>query len=170
MSGRAVVVVGLMGSGKTSVASRVARALGRRLYDSDEDLQEWYGRSAAEHVDEYGAHLLHTREADQLRWALSQDPPPVIAAAASVVEDPASRAALAGSYVVWLDAPPPVLADRMGGGDHRPHFGADPEKLLTRQRERRADRFAEVADLVIDVSQVGPDQAAAMILSALDGD
>ena len=168
MSARAVVIVGLMGSGKTSVAGRVARALGRRLYDSDEDLQEWYGRSAADHVDEYGAELLHTRESDQLRRALAQDPPPVIAAAASVVEDPANRAALAEAYVVWLDAPAPVLAERMRGGVHRPHFGADPEKLLTRQRERRAGWFAEVADLVVDVGQVGPDQASAMILSALD--
>lgn len=171
MTPRPVVIVGLMGSGKTSVATRVAEALGRPLHDSDEDLQEWYGRNAAEHVEKYGAGVLHTREARQLRealaQALAQDPPPVVAAAASVVEDPACRETLADALVVWLDAPPPVLADRMRDGAHRPHFEADLEKMLTGQRERRAGWFAEVADLVIDVDRVGPDEAAAMVLAAL---
>jgi shikimate kinase len=167
MTERPVVIVGLMGAGKTSVATRVASALGRQLHDSDEDLQEWYGRNAAEHAERFGAGVLHTREADQLRAALAQDAVPVIAAAASVVEDGAIRQALVEPFVVWLDAPPPVLAERMRGGDHRPHFEPDLEKMLTRQRERRSGWFAEVADLVIDVSRVGPDEAAATILSAL---
>src|SRR5690606_5784305 len=54
-------------------------------------------------------------------------PPPVIAAAASVVDDPDCRRALAHAYVVWLDAPPQVLAHRLadwdrahGGQAHRP--------------------------------------------------
>jgi shikimate kinase len=185
---RPVVVVGLMGAGKTSVAARLAAALGRRLHDSDADLQEWYGRTAAQHVHphgteppehgteppehgaevlERGTEMLHRREARQLRVALSEHPPPVIAAAASVVEDPSCRQALAGAFVVWLDAPPAVLAVRMRDGDHRPHFDADLEKMLTGQRERRAGWFAEVADAVIDVSAAGPDQAAAAALAAL---
>jgi shikimate kinase len=174
MATRPVVVVGLMGAGKTSVATRIAAALGRPLHDSDADLQEWYGRSAAQHVHpdgagphEHGIAMLHRREARQLRVALSQQPPPVIAAAASVVDDPSCRRALADAFVVWLDAPPAVLADRMRDGEHRPHFDADLEKMLTGQRERRAGWFGDVADAVIDVAEAGPDQAAAAALAAL---
>lgn len=164
---RPVVVVGLMGSGKTSVATRVAEALRRPLRDSDHDLQTWYGQDAATHAERYGAELLHHREAEQLCEALAQHPPPVIAAAASVVEDPACRQALAGAFVVWLDAPPPVLAHRMRDGGHRPHYQPDLEKMLAEQRHRRAGWFADLADVTVDVSETTLERVTATVLEAL---
>jgi shikimate kinase len=177
---RPVVLVGLMGAGKTSVATRLAAALGRDLRDSDADLQRRYGASAAEQSGRPGAGVLHAREAAVLREALAQRPPPVVAAAASVVEDPACRAALAGAFVVWLDAPPSVLADRFraalapaAGGPaadrHRPQYHPDPEAMLADQHRRRAGWFRQVADLVVDVGGTTPDQAAATVLAALAG-
>lgn len=173
---RPVVLVGLMGAGKTSVATRVARALGRRLRDSDRELWQRHGQSAAEQFRQAGAGALHAREAALLREALAERPAPVIAAAASVVEDPACRAALAGAYVVWLDAPPGVLADRIrdatagpaGGGpaDHRPRY-PDPAAVLAAQHRRRAGWFRAVADLVVDASEGTPETAAAAVLAGL---
>lgn len=170
-----VVLVGLMGVGKTSVATRLAAALGRPLRDSDEDLEQEYGASAAELYEQYGAGELHAREAAQLRDALAERPPPVIAAAASVVEDPASRAALAAAYVVWLDAPPELLAERMrrtvdraaGAGGHRPRFQLDLDRMMARQYERRAGWFREVADLVVPVPDSPPDRTVATVIAAL---
>jgi shikimate kinase len=169
MTDRPIVIVGLMGSGKTSVAKRVAPALGRPIRDSDEDLQAWYGQTAATHAERYGARLLHDREARQLCNALAEelDPPPIIAAAASVVEDPACCQALREAFVVWLDAPPAVLAERMRDGTHRPHYESDLEHMLTTQRLRRAPLFAEVADMTVDVSEAGPDEAAEAVILAL---
>lgn len=163
-----VVLVGLMGSGKTSVGTRLATALGRELRDSDETLERRYGQTAAEQVEEYGAAVLHVREAMALRDALAERPPPVIAAAASVVDNPAIRAAFAGGYVVWLYAPPRVLAGRISGGDdHRPHYHPDLVTMLSLQYELRAPRFREVADLTVDVSEVSPDEVTAKIVAAL---
>lgn len=122
MSDRPVVVVGLMGSGKTSVARRLAEALGRPLRDSDADLTDRYGASAADQYVAAGTAALHAREASQLQEALASRPPPVVAAAASVIDDPGCRVALADAYVVWLDAPPRVLAGRIGDDDHRPRY------------------------------------------------
>jgi shikimate kinase len=164
-----IVLVGLMGSGKTSVGTRLAAALGREFRDSDQELEEKYELSAAEQVERFGAEVLHDREADVLREAVTARPPVVAAAAASVVDDSSCRAALTGAraYVVWLDAPPQVLAGRIGSGDHRPHYHADPETMLRQQYERRAPRFRELADLTVDVARNGPDEVASMILEAL---
>jgi shikimate kinase len=168
---RPVVLVGLMGSGKTSVGRRLAKALRRPFRDSDEDLQARYGQSAAEQQRAHGTEVLHDREAAVLHAALdAPPPPPVIAAAASTVDDPAARAALSTAYVVWLDAPPAVLASRIRPdpqSDHRPQYHPDPEVMLTRQYERRAAHLRAVADLRVDVAGNDPDQSAAAVLAAL---
>lgn len=166
---RPVVVVGLMGSGKTSVAVRLAEELGMPLRDSDTDLERWYGHSAGEQYAHHGVQVLHAREAGQLHDALAQTPPPVVAAAASVVDDPACRAALAGAFVVWLHASPAVLARRIGARDHRPYFEDDPHTMLSRQYAQRAGRLREVADLTVDVADRDPDASADDVLAALRG-
>lgn len=166
---RPVVLLGLMGSGKTTVARLVAKALGRPMRDSDDELEATYGLSAAEQVARHGKDVLHQRESQQLRQALADQRAPVVAAAASVVEDPACRAALAGAFVVWLDAPAAVLAERMRDGAHRPHYHPDLEKMLTEQYQRRARWFSQVADLRVDVAESSPRQAAERVLAALPG-
>lgn len=168
---RPLVLVGLMAAGKTSVARRLATALGRPFRDSDRDLEQRYGSSAAEQYGRHGVELLHEREAAVLRAALAARPAPVIAAAASVVDDPACRAALAGpdAFVVWLDAPPEVLATRIGTGDHRPHYHPDPEAMLAAQYAQRAGRFRSVSDLRVEVGGATPAEAASAVLAALAG-
>lgn len=156
-----------MGSGKTTVAKLLASSLDRPLWDSDLDLQAQYEASAAQQVEREGTDVLHAREACHLRDALADTPPPVIAAAASVVEDPACRDALADAFVVWLDAPPRVLADRMRDGRHRPHYDPDLEKMLSFHRARRGPWFRLVADLTVDVSDITPAEAVKQILAAL---
>lgn len=164
-----VVLVGLMGSGKTSVGTRLAVALGREFRDSDQDLEEKYELTAAEQVALFGAEVLHDREAAVLRDAMAERPPVVAAAAASVVDDPENRAVLAGpgAFVVWLDAPPEVLVGRIGVEDHRPHYHPDPLVMLRQQYERRAHLFRELADLVLDVGRILPDEAVSRILATL---
>jgi shikimate kinase len=174
---RPVVLVGLMASGKTSVATRLAAALERPVRDSDQDLRRRCEAGAAELVGLHGAGVLHAREAALLREALADRPAPVVAAAASVVEDPACREALAEAYVVWLDAPPEVLAARVAaavdrhhpGRDHRPRYQPDLLAMLTAQRRRRAGWYRQVADLVVDADRNPPEQVAEAILADLAG-
>lgn len=160
-----VVVMGLMGAGKSTVSRLVADALGRPMRDSDADLTARYGATAAMMALDLGADELHAREALVLREALAADPVPVIAAAASTVDDPESRKALAPAFVVFLDGPPEVLAERMKSSPHRPHFKPDLVEMLTEQRARRLGHFQEVADLSVDTSAHTPEEIAATVLA-----
>ena len=160
-----------MGAGKTSVATLLAERLSRPLRDSDRDLQAGRGLTAAELLDRYGADHLHDWEAAHLLSALGDRPPPVVSAAASVIDRPACREALRSAFVVWLHAPPEVLARRFRSAGHRPRFGEDLVAMLAEQEARRAPHFAEVADVVVDVSVISPEQVVQRVLAKelLDG-
>ncbi|MGW4468274.1 shikimate kinase [Nonomuraea sp. NPDC004354] len=154
-----VVVIGLMGSGKSTVALLLAQALGLPMSDSDSYLRRRYGSSAAEIARTEGADVLHEREAEHVLDALGEDQ--VVAAAASTVERPEVRAALRQAFVIWLDATPEVLAERMRSSDHRPDF--DPAVM----KARRDPYFRQVADLRVDTTSTPPQEAAGQALDAI---
>ncbi|MFE3454362.1 shikimate kinase [Nonomuraea sp. NPDC059194] len=154
-----VVVVGLMGAGKTTVAVLVAQALGLPLSDSDPYLRQRYGKSAAEIAATEGADVLHEREAEHVLDALGHVQ--VVTAAASVIERPEVRQALRKAFVIWLDTTPEVLAERMKSSDHRPGF--DPAVM----KARRDPYFREVADLRLDVTTALPQELADKALDAI---
>ncbi len=169
MTDTPVVVMGLMGAGKSTVARLLAAALDRPMRDSDADLEARYGTTAAVIAADLGPDELHAREALVLRDALTDDRSPVIAAAASTVEDPETRNALAPAFVVFLDGPPEVLAERMKSSPHRPHFKPDLVRMLTEQRDLRLPGFQEVADLTLDPAAHTPEEIADAVLAHLDG-
>ncbi|GAA3552791.1 shikimate kinase [Nonomuraea rosea] len=152
-----VVVIGLMGSGKTTAGRLIGTALELPFSDSDPFLQAKYGGTAAQLAAREGADALHRYEAEHVLQELAGTPK-VIAAAASTVEDPRVREALRGAFVVWVDAPDAVLAERMKSSDHRPDFG--PAEM----RARREPYFREVADLIADVGELRPDQVRDAVL------
>jgi len=175
MTPRHVVLVGLMGSGKTTVGALVARRLGLPFRDGDALLEAATGLTAAVLRDREGADALHVAEARVFREALAADTPAVIATAAAVVDDPACRAALRapGVAVAWLRADPAVLGNRFaagvgGDGAHRPAYGEDSGAFLAAQARRRATRFAACRPLVVvDTGVLGPEEAAGRIAAAI---
>ncbi|MBF8193143.1 shikimate kinase [Nonomuraea sp. K274] len=150
-----------MGSGKTAAGVLIADALGLPFTDSDPFMKAKYGASAAQIAAREGADKLHHYESEHVVQELAGEPK-VIAAAASTVEDPQVRKALRTAFVVWVDAPDEVLAQRMRSSDHRPDF--DPAVMRTR-RERY---FREVADLVCDVEVMRPEQVRDAVLREMD--
>lgn len=163
---RPVVVLGLMGAGKSSVARLVAGGLGRAVRDSDRDIEAAQGRTAAQIKEADGTAALHTLEARHLLDSLAARPPAVVAAAASTVEVAACRDAMATAFVVWLDADPTVLAARFDAGPHRPRYGEDQLVVLRDQDRARRPRFEALADLRLDSGAHGPGQLASAVLHA----
>ncbi len=164
-----VVVMGLMGSGKTTLGKRLARRLGWPLRDSDEQLRVSTGLTAREIRAAHGTEALHVAEAHALLEALGQPGPAVICAAASTIEVSAARAALTepGVVAIWLRGAPAVLARRFAGGSHRPVYGADPEVVARDQARIRDPLFAAVDPVRIRVDGRTPAAVLERALSRL---
>lgn len=160
-----MVLLGLMGSGKTSVGRRVAERLGRRLVDGDAVLEAATGRTAREVADAQGIDELHRREVAIALGALGATAPSVIGPGAFVIEDAEVRSALEGHVVVWLTASAEHLASRAAGKGHRPlvHDG-DVLALMQEQLRVREPLALALADLVIDITTSTRDEQAESIV------
>ena len=165
---RHVVVLGLMASGKTALATVLAQWLGRPLRDSDADIEAATGHTVRDLAATEGPDAMHEREAAHVLDALATTAPAVIAAAASTVERDECREAMGAALVVWLDVPTDVLAARFASRPHRPDFGRPVAELLAEQRARRGPLFEAVADVVLrNDGDATPDALAEGVLAAV---
>jgi shikimate kinase len=158
-SARHVVLVGLMGSGKTTVGLLLAARLGRAYVDNDVVLEARTSRSAREIAAAEGAEALHLREAEALVVALSTPAPAVVAAAAAAPLEPAAAAAMRFHDVVYLRATPDVLAARLARAPddrHRPLVADDARAVLEEQFAARDERYRALATLVVDAGVEAP--------------
>jgi len=158
----------MMGAGKTTVGQALARRRGWDFVDSDAQIEGRTGRTVAEIWATDGEPAFRRIESDVLRDALTHARPAVVAAAGGVVLDAANRAALARSGpVVWLRARSETLAERVGSGTHRPLLDDDPDGVLARLVVDRADLYAEVADQIVDIDDLDPDQIVDRVEAAI---
>jgi len=166
---RHLVLVGLMGSGKTQVARDAAGRLGWPVVDLDEVVAERAGAPVAEVIATQGEPAFRHLEVDALAATLAAPGPTVVATGGGVVTTAANRAVLTGpeSWVVWLRAPVAELVDRLGGAAdiaRRPLLGNDPAQALERLAAERDDWYAEVADAVVDTVGVGITEVTTRVL------
>jgi 5-deoxy-5-amino-3-dehydroquinate synthase len=156
---RHLVLVGMMGAGKTTVGRRLAHRLGRRMVDSDELIEARTGRTVREIFEAEGEAAFRVLETAALVEALDETEPLVIAAAGGVLLRPQNRDALrrSGAQVVWLRADPAVLAERATRGAHRPLLDGDPDAAMRRLLPAREPLYQEAADTVIDTDQLDLD-------------
>jgi len=164
---RPIVLVGLMGAGKSTVGRLVAAALGRELVDVDLAITERTGRTVRQLWEDGGEDAYRSLESLTVLESLPRKEI-VLAAPGGVVLDPEVRAALADAHVVWLRADPAVLGGRVRAGDHRPLLGADPAADLAAMATARAELYSSLADLVVDTGTAGPAAAADAVLTWLD--
>ena len=167
-SSNRVILVGMMGSGKTSVGRALAARTGWPYVDNDALVKRAAGRTAKELLAAGGEAALRSAEADALAAALEIPPPVVVAVAAgTILADELRRSLAGGGFVVWLRAPADVLAGRAVGGTHRPWLDGDPLGWFVSTSELRDPLYASVADLEVDTSTVDADETADRILDAL---
>lgn len=158
-----------MGSGKTTVGALIAAHLGWPLLDSDVQLRDASGQTAREIRDALGTAALHDEEAQALFGALAQPGQGVICAAASTIEHAGVREALGlpDRAVIWLTAPPAVLAARFANDPHRPIYGPDQTAVAAARAERRDPLYAGLHPITIDVDGLAPTAVAGLALGGL---
>ena len=150
---RHVVLVGLMGVGKSTVGRRLAKELQRPFADVDEQVELRAGATIPVLFERDGEDAFRAVEAEVVADLLGRPHPLVIAAGGGVVTRPDNRAALAGSasYVIWLRASAEFLARRTDP-THRPLLaGDDPRRTLARLLDERSALYEQVADVHVDV-------------------
>lgn len=159
-----VVIVGPMGSGKTTVGRRVAEATDRRFLDSDSAIEARHGSTARRLAAEHGVGWLHRVEAEALREALAEEQPAVIAAAASTCDLPEIESLLEGAVIILLTGDHQRLAARAGDAEHRRPMDLARYAELADLRHRR---LLPTADMVVDVTHRSPDEVVEEILNAI---
>jgi shikimate kinase/3-dehydroquinate synthase len=167
LAGRSIVLVGLMGAGKTSIGRRLAARLGLPFHDADAEIELAAGSSISELFARFGEAEFRAGERRVIRRLLAGDPI-VLATGGGAFMDPDTRATVRREAVsLWLRAPLPTLVRRVAQRTHRPLLaGADPATVLQNLMEVRHPIYAE-ADMVLDCSDEGPDVTTARVIAAL---
>ena len=150
-----LALVGMMGSGKTTVGRRVAAALHRPFFDSDQMIEAREGRTVHDIWLTDGEPAYRVLETKVLEEALASPEPAVVAAAGGVVLKEENRRLLTGAGVctVRLVADPEVLVARVGRQGHRPLLDDDPLTALRRLSSEREDLYREVADATVETGR-----------------
>ncbi len=163
---RHLVLVGMMGSGKTTVGRAIATRLGRPLLDSDAMIEAREGRTVRDIFRSDGEDAFRLVETAVLAEALAWPEMAVIAAAGGVVLRPENRRLLHDSRarIVWLRADPGLLADRVRSGSHRPLIDDDPEATLRQMYDDRAEMYREVADAIVTVDNRSVNEVVEAVL------
>jgi len=149
-----ILLIGMMGVGKTTVGRALANRLGWTYLDSDEQVLAATGRTVKQISLDDGPEILHRFEDDALVNALQSPVSVVIGVAGGALLVDANRALLkVEQHVVWLRASLDTLAARIGTKGDRPFFDADPMATLRELYEVRRPLYEEVATVTIDVDE-----------------
>ncbi len=162
-----VVLVGMMGTGKTTVGRRLAPALNLPFFDSDAEIEAAAGMSVAELFEAHGEESFRDGEARVIKRLL-EGPPHVLATGGGAVIHPDTRAEIKAKAVsIWLRADIETLVQRATRRDTRPLLRtSDPAATMARLVAER-EPFYATADIHID-SQPGPhEQTVAIIIEKI---
>jgi 3-dehydroquinate synthase len=153
-----IALIGLSGSGKTTVGKLLAQNLGWRYIDTDQLVETQAQQPITTIVAEAGESAFRRLESQALVEALAEQHV-VIATGGGIVEDPVNRERLAaGAFTVWLHAPTAALVARLADTTDRPLLADGPETRLNQMAARRTPLYAALADWIIATDGLAPGQ------------
>jgi shikimate kinase len=164
---KSVVLVGMMGAGKTSVGRRLANALGMPFRDADAEIETAAGCSINEIFERFGEPAFRAGERKVIARLLTE-PPHILATGGGAFIDPETRAGIRESAIsVWLKANVDLLLERVRRKDNRPLLrNTDSRAALVRLMGEREPVYAQ-ADIVVESDEGPHDTVVKRIISAL---
>jgi shikimate kinase len=162
-----IVLIGIMGCGKSTVGRELQQRLGYRLVDMDHEIERIAGKPITAIFEEDGEECFREMETRLLReLAASPDQQRIISTGGGVIGREENRHMLRDlGYVVWLDAPPRVILERTGKSRNRPLLlTQDPAEKLGKLMEQRAPLYQETASLKLDTAGLDSHEIATGIL------
>jgi shikimate kinase len=164
---RSIVLIGLMGAGKTAVGRRVAAKLDLPFTDADSEIELAAGQTVSEIFAEYGEPYFRKGESKVIARLL-ENGPQVLATGGGAYMDQGTRANIKGHGIsIWLKAELPVLLHRVRRRDNRPLLASgDPDKVMRELMEKRYPIYAE-ADITVESRDVPHELIVADVMEAI---
>jgi shikimate kinase len=164
---KTIVLVGLMGAGKSCVGRRLAAAIGLPFVDADKEIEEAAGCSIPELFNRYGEAAFRDGERRVIRRLL-EGPLQVLATGGGAFMDPRTRAEIRQKGIaVWLRADLDLLVRRTQRRGNRPLLNVvDPQAKLAELMAERYPVYAE-ADIIVDSDDSPPEVTVERVIAAL---
>lgn len=164
---RTVVMVGLMGAGKSAIGKRLAQSLSLPFVDADKEIEEAAGCTIPEIFARFGEPAFRDGER-RVITRLLDGPPCVLATGGGAFMDDTTRAKIKQSGLsIWLRAELDTLVRRTARRNNRPLLNAgDPREILAKLMAVRYPVYAE-ADLAVDSADAPPEITTQRVIDAL---
>ncbi|MFN8759369.1 MAG: shikimate kinase [Tagaea sp.] len=164
---RTIVMVGLMGAGKSAIGKRLAQALGLGFIDADKEIEEAAGCTIPEIFARFGEPAFRDGERRVIARLL-EGPVCVLATGGGAFMDETTRARIkAGGLSIWLRADLDTLVRRTARRNNRPLLNAgDPRAILGDLMTKRYPIYAQ-ADLTVDSLEAPPETTTQRVIDAL---
>lgn len=168
---RNIVLIGLMGAGKTTIGRRLAQRIQWPLVDTDQVIESRCGTSVATIFEVEGEAGFRRRESKVLAEIMAQ-PGQIVTTGGGAPIQPANRPVIAQGYVVYLHAQPRQLWQRLRQDTSRPLLtqSQDPKATLEALYQSRDPVYRELASVVVPSSQGSPSQVVSQVIGHLLAD
>ncbi|KNZ70694.1 shikimate kinase [Thermincola ferriacetica] len=160
-----IVLIGFMGTGKSTIGRKLAAKLGMEFYDTDQDIEEVTGMTIPQLFKKHGEIRFRSEEAAAVKRAMRKDGR-VIATGGGVVLNPDNVAVLKqNSFMVCLTADKDTIYERVRRKKNRPLLHGDMQKNIERLLKER-EPYYQVADIYIDTSACSVEEVEQQIIEA----
>jgi len=164
---RSIVLVGLMGSGKSTIGRRLAQRLGMRFADADDEIERAAGMTISDIFARFGEAHFRDGERRVISRLLAGRPMVLATGGGAFVNEETRALILQDSLCIWLDADIPTLVERVGRRSHRPLLkNRDPGEVLRELAAVRNPIYVE-AHLRVSSASTPHDHTVRAILEAL---
>lgn len=167
LGGKSIVLIGLMGAGKTAVGRRVATRLGLKFVDADTEIEEAAGQSISEIFADHGEAYFRDGERRVIARLLGDGPQVLATGGGAYMNEDTRNLITEVGVSIWLKAELKVLMERVVRRDHRPLLKTeDPQAVMQRLMDERYPVYAS-ADITVVSRDVPHEVIVAEIVDAL---
>lgn len=163
-----IVLVGLMGVGKSTVGRKLAEMLGRDFVDADEEIETAAQRSISEIFSEFGEAYFRDGERRVIARLIEENAGVIATGGGAFVDDQTRAAILDSAIAVWIHSDIDILVERTSRRDTRPLLkNGDPKEILTNLYEAREPYYSQ-AQIKVTSANTPHAETAWAILEAID--
>lgn len=164
---KSVVLVGMMGVGKTSVGRKLAKRLSVDFKDSDQEVEKAAGCSVSDIYNWYGEKAFRDTERRVVTRLLSEEPHVISTGVETFIDEETRELILNGSFSVWLYASFETLYPRVVGRSHRPQLETGDKKETLERYISEYYPLYEKADFRVDCDNRVPDVTCDIIVEEI---